>query len=112
MPTCPMCAETIAAGVATCVHCGHSLRGPAAPEPGGTPKGYDVLQDKVGLVPNVRWKDNVFQGVATLVGTLLGVAIGAVLGGGDGAVLGGLAGLVLGGIGSGFVLMIAGLLRK
>lgn len=111
MPTCPMCAETIPAAAATCVHCGHSLRGPAA-GPGGTPKGYDVLQDKVGLVPNVRPKDNLFQAAATVVGVLVGVGIGAATNGKQGALVGALGGLVVGGLGSGFVLMIVGLVRK
>ena len=43
-----------------------------------TPTGrgaYDGFADKVGLVPNVRAKDNLFQGVFVAVTTILGAAV-------------------------------------
>ncbi|MBX3468751.1 MAG: hypothetical protein KF878_17920 [Planctomycetes bacterium] len=112
MTSCPMCAETIEDGAERCVHCGEALT--RDPSPARVPGGlsYDVMQDKVGLVPNLRVKDNVIQAIVTVVALVLGVAIGGVLGGAEGALVGALAGLVVGGLGSGFVLMILGLVRR
>lgn len=113
MATCPVCAEPIQADATKCPHCGEGLVAPAA---GATraPAGstYDVLQDKVGLVPNVRMKDNLIQAAVTAIAVVLGLAVGGVAGGKEGALAGVLGGLVLGGLGSGFVLMIVGLLRR
>lgn len=111
MPTCPMCAEAVPAGAAKCEQCGHSLREAPAPRADGQST-YDVMQDKVGLVPNVRLKDNLMQAAATGIGVLLGVVIGGLAGGGQGALVGALVGLIIGGLGSGFVLMIMGLMRR
>lgn len=74
---------------------------------------YEKLADKVGLVPNVRKKDNLYQGVAVLGTTTVGL-IGGLLAGGwpVGALLGALAGLVIGGLVSGGVLMVLGLMRR
>lgn len=113
MATCPLCAEPIQAEATKCPHCGEGLVAPAAGmtrAPAGST--YDVLQDKVGLVPNVRLADNLLQAAVTVVAVALGVAIGAVAGGVEGALAGALGGLLLGGLGSGFVLMIVGLLRR
>jgi hypothetical protein len=116
VPTCPLCAESIEADLIKCPHCGEGLVAMAA-SGGGSPvraggSTYDVLQDKVGLVPNVRLKDNLIQAVVTVVAVALGVGIGAVVSGAEGALVGALGGLVLGGLGSGFVLMIVGLFRR
>ncbi len=42
---------------------------------------YEKLADKVGLVPNVRKKDNLYQGSAVLGTTAIGSILGAVFGG-------------------------------
>jgi hypothetical protein len=77
---------------------------------------YDAIADKVGLVPNLRVKDNLYQGVAVAVLTLAGATVGFFLGPATerslGIGLGALAGLVVGGLLSGLVLMVVGLLRK
>ena len=83
---------------------------PSAPTPNDS---YDRFADKVGLVPNIRAKDNVFQGVFVAVTTVLGAAVLGVFGGWPMGVLGGaVLGLVVGGLVSGGVLMIRGLRRK
>jgi hypothetical protein len=83
---------------------------PPAPTGGDS---YDRLADKVGLVPNVRATDNVFQGVLVAVTTVLGAAVLGVIGGWPMGVLGGaVLGLVVGGLLSGGVLMMRGLRRK
>ncbi|MCO5166500.1 MAG: hypothetical protein M9894_09060 [Planctomycetes bacterium] len=112
MTTCPMCAESVADGAERCLHCGEALGRPAGTSraPGGLT--YDVMQDKVGLVPNLRVKDNLVQAIVTVVALVLGVAIGTVFGGAEGALAGALGGLVVGGLGSGVVLMIIGLVRR
>ncbi len=74
---------------------------------------YEKVADKVGLVPNVRTKDNLYQGVAVLGTTTLGLTGGLVSGGWPvGALVGALAGLVIGGLVSGGVLMVLGLMRR
>jgi hypothetical protein len=74
---------------------------------------YDRFADKIGLVPNVRAKDNVFQAVFVGVTTVMGAAVLGVLGGWPmGALVGALAGLVVGGLVSGTVLMVRGLRRR
>lgn len=74
---------------------------------------YDRFADKVGLFPNLRAKDNVFQGVFVAVTTVVGAALLGVIGGWPVGVLGGaVLGLVVGGLVSGGVLMVRGLRRK
>jgi len=74
---------------------------------------YEQIADKVGLVPNVRKKDNVYQGLAVLGTTVVGVVAGTIWAGWPmGALLGALGGLVVGGLVSGLVLMFVGLARK
>ncbi|MBL4844243.1 MAG: hypothetical protein JKY65_01845 [Planctomycetes bacterium] len=74
---------------------------------------YNQIADKVGLVPNVRGKDNLIQGAVVGVFVLVGAGVGFAMGGDmTGAGLGVLAGLVSGGLISGLVLMVIGLLRK
>ena len=65
-------------------------------------------------MPNVRKKDNLYQGLAVLGTTGVGCIIGLVWWGGwpMGVLVGALAGLVVGGLVSGLVLMIVGLTRK
>lgn len=74
---------------------------------------YNMISDNVVGV-NVRWRDNVFQAVFTLVATILGAAIGAALpwlSGGEvpmlvGVIIGLILGAVLGVLTSGIYLMI------
>ncbi len=72
---------------------------------------YDEIADKVGLVPNLRGKDNLVQGVIVGSATAVGAGIGALIGGGEGAMIGALLGLVVSGFFTGFALMIIGLIR-
>jgi hypothetical protein len=82
--------------------------------PGETPKqpltgqeGYNLITDTVGG-PNLRLKDNLYQGLAIFVCLLLGAGIGflAMADGLMGALLGGFIGLVAGLLSSGIFLMI------
>lgn len=76
-------------------------------------KRYDEIADKVGLVPNVRKKDNLYQGLAVLCTMAITTPLGFFFGGWPMGVLSGVfAGLVIGGFVSGLVLMILGMLRK
>ena len=72
---------------------------------------YDEIADKVGLVPNLRGKDNLAQGVIVGSATAVGVVIGGLIGGMEGALVGALLGLVVSGFLTGFALMIIGWLR-
>lgn len=82
-------------------------------DPNKPSSSYDQFADKVGLVPNVRAKDNLYQGVAVLVTTVIGSGAGFIAAGWPvGVLLGALGGLVVGGIVSGLVLMVLGLIRK
>ncbi|MCX6924367.1 MAG: hypothetical protein NT154_14305 [Verrucomicrobia bacterium] len=74
---------------------------------------YNFLADKIGGVPNVRKKDNLYQAVAIGVFLIVGVVVGGFVGGWpDGVLLGGLAGLIAGTLISGAVLTVIGLCRK
>ncbi len=83
------------------------------PKPQDDPKAaYNILADKIGGVPNLRKKDNVFQ--AKMVGVFLLIGCGAGWGLGSwpsGVGIGALGGLISGTLISGFVLMIRGLRR-
>ena len=86
--------------------------GGATPAPGADAE-YNRIADKVGLVPNVRKKDNLYQAVCVGAFLLVGVAVGWFSGGWPfGVLLGALAGLVVGTVSSGLVIMVLGLLRK
>ena len=101
---------------------------PAAPTsaalaPRGTGAQYDAMADKIGLVPNLRKKDNLYQGICVLAFVVGGMTAGWFW---DGAairelvgdtwplriIVGGLAGLVAGTLLSGLFLLVRGLLRK
>lgn len=86
---------------------------PAAEAANLSSKGSDMqlMADTVGLVPSMRMKDNVRQGIVVGICVLIGTPIGFFLWGGYGALIGALGGLVAGGLGSGTVLMIQGLKR-
>ncbi len=74
---------------------------------------YNLLADKIGGVPNVRKKDNLYQAAAIGVFVIVGVIVGACLGEWpQGVLLGGLAGLIAGTLISGAVLTVIGLCRK
>jgi hypothetical protein len=81
--------------------------------PDSSRKSYDAFADKIGMVPNVRFKDNVIQGIVVVVFALIG-ALGGYYVTSDlsGAGYGALAGLTTGGFLSGLVLMVVGLSRK
>jgi hypothetical protein len=68
---------------------------------------YNLVSDTVGG-PNVRLKDNLYQGLAILVCLLLGAGIGILVGKDRliGALAGGFIGLLVGLLGSGLFLMI------
>ncbi len=74
---------------------------------------YNLLADKIGGVPNVRKKDNLYQAAAIGVFLIVGVVVGACLGEWpEGVLLGGLAGLIAGTLITGAVLTVIGLCRK
>ena len=114
MPNAPfICVECGAANAAVegpCVACGSKAhRGERdRPKAGET---YQKVADTIGLVPNARWKDNLYQGFAVLVIAGIGVLIGFLLDGGEGALAGLLLGLVAGLLLSGAVLMVVGWVR-
>lgn len=89
---------------------------PLPPPPegsGGGARTYNIVADKVGLVPNIRMKDNLLQALATLIFTGIGALVGFLVGRSlTGLFLGVGAGLVAGLLLSGGVLMIVGLFRK
>ena len=93
-----------------------------APATAGSSAQYDRIADKVGLVPNVRKKDNLYQGICVLAFTVIGMTVGWLW---DGAairdvvgdswpirmVIGALVGLVVGALLSGLIIMVLGYLR-
>ena len=69
---------------------------------------YNTVTDLV-TGANVRWRDNLLQGVSILVCGVIGVAVGAIVASPDlvpGAIVGGFAGVVAGLFGSGIFLMV------
>jgi hypothetical protein len=85
----------------------------APPSSGGADPTYNFLADKIGGVPNVRKKDNLYQAVAIGVFLIIGAVVGWFLGEWpQGVLLGGLAGLIAGTLISGAVLTVIGLCRK
>lgn len=66
---------------------------------------YNLVTDTVAG-PNLRLRDNLYQGLAILVGLFLGAGIGLLPYGLPGAMIGGFIGVVLGLFGSGIFLMI------
>jgi hypothetical protein len=49
------------------------------PPPQQAYTGYDRVADTVGMVPNVRLKDNLYQLIAGIVGALIGAGVAYVL---------------------------------
>lgn len=72
---------------------------------------YHKVADTVGLVPNVRGKDNLIQGAVVGIGTIITTVVGWFMDGGQGAGIGALIGLVGFGLLSGLVLMVLGWIR-
>lgn len=93
-----------------------------APRPTG-PDGletYNRVAETVGLLPNLRLKDNLVQLVVVSAGIVIGAAVGLVLAGVNGhagrallgfAGLGAALGFIVFGVISGVVLMIVGWVR-
>ena len=111
---CPQCRksfplpESPAPQPAACPHCSQPLAARAAP---AASTEYQRVADKIGLVPNLRRQDNLYQGLAVLGFVVAGALVG--LAWGPWGIYGGaLIGLATGGFISGFVLMVLGLLRK
>lgn len=74
--------------------------------------GYETFAQTVGGVPSLNPKDNLFQGVFVLVGTLLMALVGFILvHNAGGALVGALLGLIVSGLLSGLILMVLGLVR-
>ena len=74
---------------------------------------YNLLADKIGGVPNLRKKDNVYQGATVGAFLIIGLIVGWAVGGWpEGVLLGAVGGLIAGILISGLVLMILGLCRK
>ena len=85
----------------------------APPSSGGADATYNLLADKIGGVPNVRKKDNLYQAAAIGVFLIVGVVVGGFLGEWpEGVLLGGLAGLIAGTLICGAVLTVIGPCRK
>ena len=85
----------------------------AMPSSRGADPTYNFLADKIGGVPNVRKKDNLYQAAAIGVFLIVGAVVGWFLGEWpQGVLLGGLAGLIAGTLISGAVLTVIGLRRK
>jgi hypothetical protein len=88
---------------------------PQSPKPSssGGDAAYNLLADKIGGVPNIRKKDNLYQAAAIGVFVIVGAVVGWFLGEWpEGVLLGALAGLIAGTLISGSVLTVIGLCRK
>lgn len=92
---------------------------PPTPGPDGL-EAYNRVAETVGLVPNLRLKDNLGQLIAVVVGVVLGAIAGAIIarvngGAGTdlliGAAIGAALGFILFGFLSGIVLMVIGWIR-
>jgi uncharacterized membrane protein YedE/YeeE len=85
---------------------------PVPPQSLSARQAYNIVADTVGG-PNVRLKDNLYQGLAILICVIAGALVGAIavrerL---AGVIVGGLIGMVAGLFGSGIFLMIYRSLR-
>lgn len=77
-------------------------------QPHSPTDGMHLVADTVGLVPNVRKKDNLYQGAIVGGGTLLLTLVGYLVSGVGGALLGALVGLIGLGLLTGLVIMVLG----
>lgn len=77
------------------------------------PARLEWMADKVGLVPDLRKKENLYQGICVLAFTVVGAFIGnSRAAWPSGVMLGAVGGLAAGTILSGFVILVLGLIRK
>ena len=83
------------------------------PRPNEGLENYQRVADTVGMVPSLRWKDNVIQLVCVIAGAIMGAGAGYLIAGREpfGAAIGGILGLVAALFISGIVLMILGFMR-
>lgn len=73
---------------------------------------YQRVAETVGMMPSVRWKDNLVQAAVVLVGIVLGAGIGYAVGRNVvGLIAGGVIGMIVSTLLSGFVLMVLGFTR-
>lgn len=96
--------------------------GQTAPTPPRKPHGdledYHRIADTIGGVPNLRWKDNLFQLICVAVFAVVGGLLGWLhipgkdIGAGSRIAMGTLGGLILGTLLSGLVLMALGWIRS
>jgi hypothetical protein len=78
---CPVCGESIAMTARQCRFCGEVLESRDAADPQSEQSandGYSVFTDTVTGV-NLRWKDNLFQGVFVVISVLVCGLLGVVL---------------------------------
>ena len=87
---------------------------PGSPPPGRGPDAtYNLLADKIGGVPNIRKKDNLYQAITVGVFLIIGVIVGWFAGEWpEGVLLGALGGLIAGTSISGAVFLVLGLRGK
>ncbi len=96
----------------------------APPKPGAGPRQqssgldtYNTVADTVGMVPNIRWKDSLFQLVFIVVFVVIGVGVTLAAGWPAAAgrtmhiLVGAVLGFIIGGVLSGAVLMVVGWVR-
>jgi hypothetical protein len=85
----------------------------ATPASPGADATYNLLADKIGGVPNLRKKDNLYQAATVAVFSIIGVVVGWSVGGWpEGVLLGVVGGLIAGILISGVVIMVLGFRRK
>jgi hypothetical protein len=72
---------------------------------------YQKIADTVGLVPSLRWKDNLIQAIIVVGSAAIGGLVGLLVWGPFGAAGLAIAGLILGTLLSGFAFMILGWIR-
>jgi hypothetical protein len=105
---CPVCRESLTAPVVT-----DNPAWKRRPEGPSNETPAEVVLYDVVTGPNLRWKDNLVQGLAILACLLIGTGLGPIFVDDwrAGMLVGGFCGLVLGLLVSGFVLMIYRMFR-
>lgn len=89
----------------------HAALTPEHPDPatGNAMDAYHTVAETVGGVPNLRWKDNLFQIGVSIVFAIVGAIVAKLAY--QPALAGAVCGFILGVLGSGFVLMVVGWVR-
>jgi hypothetical protein len=82
-----------------------------APNQKGAIDGYHKVAETVGMVPSLRWKDNLLQAVVVVVLGIVGAIIGLIIWGVPGALGMGIGSVITGTLISGIVLMVLGWIR-